>query len=326
MLFGVMYRGIDILKFICALFVVYLHTYCFEPEGKAIHDLCSPLGVPFFFIASGFFFAKGLKRNNEAPLQYVKKYVQRVTVMYLLWTLLSLPVAWMNLSIAHADYAWWMKCIYLVRCLFLTGSVGIYWYVLSLIYNSVIIYFADKYKWMRWLYLASIILFAIGVVYSSGAISGSFLYNIIHVGFGSERNFLNVGLLYMCIGYYFANHSFSGLLSNKYLWLALLLVVLCYEYFVASTFSSVIFQLPASICLFLFGIHWCPRISDSLSLQLRKWSTIIYLSHFPFILVFDYYLKRGTLIDFTCAILFSVGLFYIFRWLLPEKVVKRLFG
>lgn len=321
-----MFRGIDVLKLVCALLVVYTHTYCYESGWGFIRHLFSALGVPFFFIASGFFFAKGLKRNDKAPQQYVKKYVRRVSVMYLLWTVLSLPVAWMNLSIAHAEYAWWMKCIYLVRCLFLTGSVGIYWYVLSLIYNSLIIYCADKYKWMRCLSLCSIILFAIGVAYNSGIINGSLLYDIIHVSFGSERNFLNVGLLYMCAGYYFANHSFSGLLSNRYLWLALLLVVLCYEYFAASAFSSVIFQLPASICLFLFGIHWCPRIRDSLSLQLRKWSTIIYLSHFPFILVFDYYLKRGTLIDFSCAIVFSVGLYYVFRWILPEKVVKRLYG
>lgn len=143
-----MFKGIDVLKLVCALLVVYTHTYCYESGWGFIRHLFSALGVPFFFIASGFFFAKGLNRNHDAPLQYVKKYVQRVSVMYLLWTLLSFPVAWMNLSIAHADYTWWMKCIYLVRCLFLTGSVGIYWYVLSLIYNSVIIYHADKYKWM----------------------------------------------------------------------------------------------------------------------------------------------------------------------------------
>ena len=61
-------------------------------------------------------------------------------------------------------------------------------------------------------------------------------------------------------------------------------------------------------------------------MTLRKWSTAIYLGHFPFVLLFDYYLKRGTWIDFSLAILFSLVLFYVLSYICPKSFLKHVYG
>ena len=47
---------------------------------------------------------------------------------------------------------------------------------------------------------------------------------------------------------------------------------------------------------------------------------------FPFILLFDFYLRRGTVIDFSMAILFSIVCYYILKRFLPKKALGILYG
>lgn len=68
-----------------------------------------------------------------------------------------------------------------------------------------------------------------------------------------------------------------------------------------------------------------PKI-EIYSIILRKLSTALYLSHFPFILLFDYYLKRGTYIDFLATVLFSLVTFFFLKGILPIKYFKTLYG
>lgn len=54
------FYGIDVFKLVCAILIVFMHTYC-RDYGKAgawfVDAICN-IGVPFFFIASGFFLLK----------------------------------------------------------------------------------------------------------------------------------------------------------------------------------------------------------------------------------------------------------------------------
>ena len=310
------------LKFLCALLVVYIHTYCFEPGWGWIKEVLSSVGVPFFFIVSGFFLGKGL-RKSESPKDYLVAYNRRLIPMYLGWTLLTLPVAWMNLCYVHSDFPWWWTCAHILRCFVFTGSLGIYWYVLSLIYNSVIIYYCERKGLLKWLFAISIPFFVLGVLYEAGTLANTPLGDFIHVVIGSERNFLNVGLIYMCIGYLFSRvKRWKG----KWLWLVCLSGILLLEYYQLACLPYRFLQMPAAVLLFLFGVQWQPNISDNLSKTLRKWSTVIYLSHFPFILVFDFYLKRGTLIDYPMAIAFSLVSYYLLIKILPERISRMLYG
>ena len=68
------------------------------------------------------------------------------------------------------------------------------------------------------------------------------------------------------------------------------------------------------------------RDKKETSLGMRKWSTALYLGHFPFILVFDYYLKRWTMTDFSLSVVFPLSLLYVLSLLLNQRYVKMIYG
>ena len=49
---GEIYVGVDLMKLICALLIVFMHTYNHDwgVVGEWIHTTLTPIGVPFFFI------------------------------------------------------------------------------------------------------------------------------------------------------------------------------------------------------------------------------------------------------------------------------------
>lgn len=158
--------SIDFFKFICAFLIVFMHTYChdFGKVGSWIVDVISNIGVPFFFIASGFFYTKGILRNATEEKKYFFKYFTRVCKMYIAWSILTLPIAFLIIERAHGEYPILLKFIYLIRLFFFTGSIGIYWYVLALVYNSAIIYYAYKKKSVSILFIFAILFWMIGVI------------------------------------------------------------------------------------------------------------------------------------------------------------------
>ena len=323
------YFSIDLFKFICAFLIVFMHTYC-RDLGKAgawIVDVISNIGVPFFFITSGFFYTKGILRNKTEEKEYFLKYFTRVSWMYIAWSVITLPIAFLIIERAHGDYPIYLKFIYLIRLFFFTGSIGIYWYVLALVYNSAIIYYAHKKKSVSTLFFFAILFWIIGVIYNSPYNNGNLFFESIHVIFGSERNFLHVGLFYMCIGYFFAKYeskfqmNLSGLVFGFII--SIVLRSLEVEYLHTNTLQA----LEATL-LFLIAININQDTFKlkSYSIQMRQLSTAIYLEHFPFILLFDFYLKKGTVIDFSMAILFSIVCYYILKRFLPKKALGILYG
>ena len=317
--------GVDVMKFICALLVVYLHTYNHDlgAVGEWIHINLSPIGVPFFFIVSGFLYMSKLQESGDNKKDYFLHYLKRVVYMYIFWSVITLPVAWMNIEIAHGDYSFFMKLIYIVRCFFLTGSIGIYWYILALVYNSVMLFYALKWHKMNMLYVLSCLFFIIGILYDGGMIRETFLGEFIHVVIGSERNFLNVGLFYMCVGVFMAKNKLS---LPQYIIYPLLLLCLVVSSYMNLNSSYRIMQAPLSIVLFMLAMSGSFGKFVRVSLKMRQWSTALYLGHFPFILVFDYYLRRGSIIDLPVAILFSLVLFYVIYKILPRRYVKTIYG
>ena len=315
------YPWIDVGKLLCALLVVFMHTYCFDGGvvGNWVKYVLSSIGVPYFFIASGFFYAAGLHAAADKKA-YFKSYFKRVLLMYLIWTALVFPISWMNISRIYADKPLWYRIAYYMRGLFLRGSLGVYWYLHSLVINCCILYWAHTRKRILPVFAVSVLFFILGVLFDSGLIAGSLIHKLIYFFFSSERNFLTVGLFYMMVGYFLHGRAEGHIALG-----AALLVLGVIVETILMQFSELRFAHAITATgLFLLAAG-CTR-PLSATLTIRKLSTAIYLIHFPFILVFDYYLRRGTLIDFPCTLLFSVALYYLLKKLLPENWMKRMFG
>ena len=316
--------GLDSFKFVCAFLIVFMHTYKKDLGiyGDWFNSVITPIGVPFFFIVSGYFYSKGLLRNDD-KWAYYRRYVIRLIMMYVAWSIITLPVTWLCIERGHPDYSILMKIVYLFRMIFFVGSCGIYWYILALICCSTIMYVCIKRGWIHSLYLLSFLFYLVGVWYNSPYNNGNFILKSIHVIFSSERNFINVGLFYMCIGHFFANKIFK---ANIKITSIILLISILLRTFEVNYLHTNSLQALIAIALFVFALNLNVTIKDETSLKVPKLSTAMYLLHFPFILLFDFYLRRGTLVDFPVTLLFCFITFYILDRFLSKEWNKVLFG
>lgn len=304
------YCTLDIVKFICSLLVVFLHCYCNEygSFGYLIKETLCNLAVPFFFISSGFLFFK--KLDNENPQLYLLKYVKRLIIIYLFWSFITLPVSIYNFYHIFPNGSLILLFMYLIKCFFFIGSLGVYWYILSLILDSIIIYYAYKNNKLNILFTISLILFLVGVLFKSHYLP-EILYKIIDFFFSSERNFLTVGLFYMTIGSLIARYNEVKEEKANFL-LVIGLVISTILKFLEMIYLNIhFFELFQSIFLFLLAINSNLKLKKENTIFIRKLSTIIYLVHFPFILCFDYYLQKGTIINFCVTIFFCFIISFI---------------
>ena len=320
-------KGIDVLKLFCAFLIVLLHTYNRDGGvlGNWFYQVFTPIGVPFFFIVSGFFFAKGLIRTDWS-MDYLKRYLGRILIMYVAWTLITLPVSWFCIVKGHGDYSLALKVVYLFRMIFFSGSCGIYWYILAMICSCPIIYYFTKRRKEALLYVVSVLLFLVGVWYNSPYNDHNLAFQFIHAVFGSQRNFLNVGLFYMCLGHFFAVNESRLKLRNSFIIYALLIIAIVLRTYEIKVFHFNLIQALLAVLFFIIACNLMVNISDEKSLMLRKLSTAMYLLHYPFILLFDFYLKRGTGVDFPVTLCFCFMGYMLITKFFPQKWQQVLLG
>ena len=84
----------DITKLLLAGIVVLRHCgqslfYSKDLFIRVFNVIVSPMAVPIFFSISGYFFFRD-KSNRD--LKRLKKYINRLLVLYMIWTLVYFPV------------------------------------------------------------------------------------------------------------------------------------------------------------------------------------------------------------------------------------------
>lgn len=86
------YQNLDILKYLSAILIMILHLRPFinfsDQLDLAFNNIITRICVPIFFIITGYFVAKK-EKNNE---NYIKDYIKKTIPLYLVWSLLYIPV------------------------------------------------------------------------------------------------------------------------------------------------------------------------------------------------------------------------------------------
>ena len=134
--------------------VVAIHTQPFEncsnPIILNVYQNVVSLAVPFFFIASGFLLSTKLKWpcNSDEDIKTIKAYTIRITKLYLLWSLIYLPLAvYAYVYLDENSRSFMRHVISYIRGLLLVGqhyNSWILWYLLSVIYALIMIIFLLK--------------------------------------------------------------------------------------------------------------------------------------------------------------------------------------
>ena len=317
--------GIDLFKLIASVLVVIIHCigYYFGVSGRLfVRNICG-MAVPFFFITSGYFFGLGLEKNKSSRKYYFINYEKKLVKMYIAWSMVGIPFmvkTYYNMYGSNFKYIF----LLMIRNVFFSGTFGIYWYILAMIGDSVLIYlFVIKNK-LKLMYILSVIFFIFGILYVGfqGALCKNiifyYLLKLTWIVFASERNFLMVGWFYMCIGYYIATHKININLLQSFMMFVIFTTLKFGETYVNSLRflegnEICIFQSLQAVGFFFIALNLNLEFMKKYSKTMRELSSTIYFTHFIFIDILNPTQIGNTLITFIEVILLCISFYFILK-------------
>ena len=302
----------DILKFLCAFLVFYIHInlsqVCHNEFFAHVHHffrngICR-IAVPFYFACSGFLLFRKINTDKESNNK-VQLFIARILKLYGIWMILSLfntarSHLWFLLSLPFAVGLVYLclkikiKPIYILLIgfvLYLFGLLGDSWYGLILkINNRYLTAFFDNY----------------------------FFYFI------NTRNGLFMGFIFVAIGMFIAKTDFK---INKILcfvsmvFFAVLFMLECYcltRYGNCKEYNMFLFLVPFTFFFLYCVVHI--NINDDKTdkyLRLRDMGMLIFYSHLVIYYLLDFVITKFNLpsnmfvivhfvASLVCTILFAI--------------------
>lgn len=197
--------GIDILKTICILFVIVLHTELLSSIfGINFEPLCR-FATPMFFVITGYYY------NNTVNLRKTTVQIKRVIFLILVANAVIILLNVIYCFCSKTSVTEWVLSIFSKKKIFdflvfnssiITGHFMSYhlWYLYALLYVLIIAGIIRKLGMFKVLYFLTPVLLA------GGLIVECFSKQIFGVDFTAShgycyyRNFLTIGIPYFCIG------------------------------------------------------------------------------------------------------------------------------
>ena len=288
------YELIDVMKFICAIMVVVIHSGVSNDTNSTVQwyilQIALRLAVPFFFIASGFLFGKKYLKNKANLKQISKKQIKRLLIPYIFWSIVNIPF------IMHSLQFDGNVCVYILRIIRLLIFNGYHlWFVLALIVAIFIEYIFLKKNKIKIAIILSIMLYCIALLGNSYyfLIEGTPFQNIMDIiikVFSIVRNGIFVGFPLFTVGICIAFYEKKICnINNKIVYILLVFFILTqaieatfirgknymddYSTFISTIFVSTILLI---ICIKNKDVKF-KRIDTK---RLRSLSTGFYYMHF----------------------------------------------
>lgn len=299
------YNGLDAVKFILSILVAMRHMIqiFFTAESRAhmwIGAWLSNLAVPTFFIISGFFLFQKVEAGrpdfpDPSATAVIKRHSIKVLRMYLIWSVLYLPIDWYNWS--HGEAGVWEGISSYLHSFFFSSTTVQLWYLPALFVSCLLVWFVYTRGMKIWqLLLIGGCLYIVGVVGDNWYLNEMLPHNmyeklmVYNRYFLTMRNGLFYGVLYVVIGLWFAKHPIRKERMQLSLWLttagAVFFIGVMYQEVLYFHNTNMLFSAaPAVVCLFMAAasVNWKDR---KLYSWLRMMSEWIYLVHFYFFYFF----------------------------------------
>lgn len=322
------YAAIDVMKFISALLVIAIHCAPFievsEPLNFAFVQILGRLAVPFFFITSGFLFFRkidpkqGLK--GEANLAQLKRYWLRILKIYLVWSVLYLPLVFLSWFQGGFDGSTLLR---FSRDVLLNGTYYHLWFLPALLVAIPLVYVLYTSVKKRLLLAISVLLYLVGMLVNVyGTILGDVpvLANVVNglqAVFTTTRNGLFFGPIFITLGIYvmdFLDRDYRKPAAIAFLVSFLLFCgeayLLRYMEIMHDLTSMYVMVVPCVFFLMIFLLQLQLR-DKPVYKQLRKMSLLIYVSHIYVIFVLLQVLHLPNLIVYILACILSSGFAYM---------------
>lgn len=291
--------SIDLMKFIAAILVVALHTDAFINVNSYLFNfICngiSRLAVPIFFISSAYFLY--LPSPDKLSKDRAFSYAKRIAILYLSWFTINLPITFFN-KLYLNTYPLGERIFRYLRSFIFSGGFSGAWYLTACVFCSLLFYYVDTKENSKLLYrillVFSVVFYLFCVLTSSydsllDLLKVRRIYDIYELLFCQPYLSIFIGIPYFLIGRFFA--------SNKEYKPSLPLVILIFILFLFEVFCVMKFSFGniinhylflAPLTFVLFAEIKSLPLKIKPSKNLRKSSTIIYLSQFSIIFLVEF--------------------------------------
>lgn len=321
------FKILDLAKFLACLAIVCRHCHPLGNDGNmADYVQMFTNAVPFFFVASSFLF--WYKKGS------LKKYVFRLSRLYIVWFLIMLPVVYYKFFSPP-------NLLNFVLSLFFHNTFYASWYIMASILGMAIVYGLSKKLNNIFLTIVGLLSFFLAMVFSTyhdlfvGTLLGEYVDLIGNYVYFS--NSFSVAIIYIVLGKILAE-NFDRIKDSRFFIDYFMLTIFVILYVLEYKFSENYAQITKACCLMVIPVTYClVRICvKSYKIQypksqwakfLRVSSILIYLLH-PILLrgvAFTTGCKQNVL-QFIFAVL--IGLFLswiIYKWSDKYKILKYLY-
>ena len=280
--------------------IIVLHTRVLEllPDKYYIQNLFVRLGVPYFFVASGYYLRKKYICSNQNQYKNVLlSYEKRLLYPFVFFLIIALRQSWTTYMLEGATRNQMIKLLAQDAFCYQKGAL---WFVMSLLIAALI-----SYPFMKMKNGVNICLAIGGFLFIFALICNNYYFVVENTPlqtvvdkymsiFISARNGLFVGLLFLSLGMkcFDIRNSSEKIRNNRKI--CLFAFILFFAVYVAevavlryiggkriddrSLYICQIFLVPA---LFLVSVLYPVNIPVKLSILLRNLSTGMYYLHRP---------------------------------------------
>ncbi len=308
---------IDILKVIMAILVIGIHT---EPFGFNTwfdrgFGIITRLCVPFFFTTSAYFFWV-----NGANLQ---TFVKRIFRLYIIWVIIYLPFDLQDLLA--------MSVPELIYRFLWAGAEHALWYLWASIIGVAIIYLLLKIFKPQIVFAIAMTVLFVGILGTTWFPLTELVLENNCIAFSSVRDGLFYGFPYLSLGMMIAKSEDLGKsrrVSKLWLGFALSLIALIVESLIfviilqTKATSMWVSVVPITYFLFLLANNIHIWIDKKISLFFRKLSTLVYVSHYLFIILWEGHFRYMLL--FLLVIASAISFSTLIIWLSEKRGLRWL--
>lgn len=293
------YNLINVLKFICAILVVIIHTANRESEAGYLFVVISRVAVPIFFIITGYFMYDEI---NNKDFRKVNKHALKILNIYIIWSIVYIICV-------HENYFWSgsvkgiaFNLIY--RFIFL-GTYDHLWYLITCFASIYIIYFMVNKLGLNFSVFLSIILYSFALLGDSyyGVLSDGIIKSTINVYislFGEIYNGFSWVLIFIFIGMIIKKYNLNEKITKYKTVIFILYCLFIVEHLILKNMNIVrdnntsITLLLLAPTIFMYVVSLEGKIKSEFvennSILLKKMSLTIYVVH-PLI---ELYITRYT--------------------------------
>lgn len=283
------YKLLDFIRVYCALLVVLIHMGF--GDRAAFIPCVTQQAVPFFFLASGFFFTKRIRRESH-PVQYTLQYAKSILIVYVFWVCLWTPYLIHEIVAQHASRSLLYKACILVRRICLVGMAP-FWYLLALAEGVLLLVWILRRNAYRLGWLMCLVGIALKIVFdlhpSSGI--GFTIYKLFYTVFSWDCNVIMTGFPLLFLGSIFAkNESSLQRLRRPFVAFSYFFVigVAFFSFRNLHFFAGIPWGIMEALLLFAFCVIPSAKvkyISPSVCLAARNLSSVIFLTHTSFLIL-----------------------------------------